>query len=147
MSSLVCFLYLAEMGIDDDPPLILAPVVTLRSGEKYRNLSEYLFGEEEIRWICKQIRELDSSSPGPASDPALWAARYRIPSQLLAGWLRAYDADEPLFHVPADSPVDTAGILAIFNFVESGSADAATLRLMIEQQLDQSQMRRSLQRV
>lgn len=126
---------------------MMTPVATFRSGKKYRNLSKYLFKEEDIRWICTEIRKFNRSSAEAESTISLLASRYRIPIQFIMDWLQAYDTDEPLFHVPTDCPIDFIGIHAICNGASSGTLDASSLALLIEQEMNKTQLRRSYRSV
>ena len=119
-------------------PPMMTPVVTLRSGKKFRNLSKYLFKEEDIRWIWTEIRKFNRSSAEAESTISLLASRYRIPTKFVMDWLQAYDTNEPLFHVPSDCPIDAMGIYAICNGISSGALDASSLALLIEQEMDKN---------
>jgi hypothetical protein len=118
-------------------PPMLAPLRILRNGEVFRNLSNHNFSEEEIVWLCRNIK-MSNGMPDPA---VVWASRYGLSLQHVFCWLQAYDMDEPPFETSDDSPFDSISLEVICNWKNEGGENKAELMLLIEQQLDATQNR------
>jgi len=118
----------------------------LRSGARYKDLSNYRFSKSEIDWLCRRFR---SSSGSYRRNRSLsrFCVRYNLSLEKIILWLELNDGTAHSSHLTsikseADLPLDVVSIQRLSNWINGGN-DGRSSREVLEDELRGTEKRRS----